>query len=94
MEDLGKPIAYPALETGADVYSCDGEKLGRVKEVIADTNLDIFDGLIVDSGLLPGEGQYVVGDQVEEIFERGVLLKLDAEAARRLPPPNRNSSDA
>ncbi len=29
-------------------------------------------------------------DQVEEIFERGVLLKLDAAAAESLPEPSAN----
>ena len=87
IDDLGQPSSYVLLESGAPVYSCDGEKVGTVKEVRANEDLDIFDGLVLDSC-------FVSGDQVEEIFEKGVLLKLDAEAAKKLPASDRNSGGA
>lgn len=61
MADLGQPSSHLALEAGAPVYSCDGEEMGKVDQVLSD------------------EG--------EEIFERGVLLKIDAAAAEELPAP-------
>ena len=84
MADLGQPSSYLALEAGAPVYACDGEEVGKVERVLADEGEDIFDGLVVAG---PGEPRYVEGEQVEEIFERGVLLKLDAAAAGELPAP-------
>ena len=54
MDDLGAPISYLVLEQGADVYSSDGEKLGKVIEVRADTRDDIFDGIVIGHhSLLP-----------------------------------------
>ena len=84
MADLGKPSSYLALEAGAPVYACDGEEIGKVEQVLADEGEDIFDGLVVSG---PDSPRYVEGEQVEEIFERGVLLKLDAAAAGELPAP-------
>ena len=81
--DLGAPASYLVLEPGLPVYSCDGEELGRVDAVVADEEDDIFEGIVLDGK------RWVAGEQVEEIFERGVLLKLDEAAAENLPPPPR-----
>jgi hypothetical protein len=85
VNDLGAPISYLLLRTGTSVYSSDGERVGEVAEIRADENSDIFDGLVVGHGLLGGQRSLVVADQVEELFERGVVLKLDAAAAEALP---------
>lgn len=90
MADLGEPSSYLALEKGAEVYTCDGERIGRVEHVLAVPDDDIFDGIVLDTSVLPGGHRFVDADQVEEIFERGVLLKIDREAADRLPEPTPN----
>ena len=90
MDDLGAPSAYLTLEEGAAVYSCDGKELGKVEHVLAAPEQDIFDGIVIDRSVLPGGHRFVEADQVEEIFERGVLLKLDAAAAESLPEPSAN----
>lgn len=76
MDDLGAPTSYLVLEKGADVYSHDGEKLGKVHEVRADTEKDIFDGIVLDtSPLLPGGEELITADRIDEIYERGVVLR-------------------
>jgi uncharacterized protein YrrD len=85
MDDLGPPASYLVLERGTDVYSSDGERVGHVVEVRADTEKDIFDGLVIDRRLLFGGHRYVTADRVEEIYERGVLLGIDAAAVESLP---------
>jgi uncharacterized protein YrrD len=82
--DLGQPTSYLLLKPGARVYSSDGEQVGRVREVRADEEADIFDGLLVERGLLPGGEWLIVAAQVDEIFERGVLLGIDAAAVEEL----------
>jgi len=89
-DDLGQPSSYLALAAGVPVYSCDGEKVGEVEHVLADPDSDIFDGVVLDTSVLPGGHRFVDAEQVEEIFERGVLLKLDRSAADRLPEPSEN----
>lgn len=90
MPDLGEPSSYLSLGKGAEVYSCDGAKVGEVEHVLAAPDQDIFDGLVLDTSVLPGGHRFVDADQVEEIFERGVLLKLDRQTAEKLPEPSAN----
>ena len=90
MEDLGAPSSYLALNEGADVYSCDGERIGKVEHVLAVPEKDIFDGIVLDTSVLPGGHRFVDAPEVEEIFERGVLLKIDRKQADTLPEPGSN----
>jgi hypothetical protein len=89
VKDLGNPIAYTVLEPGARVFTSDREMVGKVHEVLADLQVDIFDGLILATGPLGSDHRYIAGEQVEEIFENGVLLRIDSEAAGQLPEPTR-----
>ncbi|MGH2994265.1 MAG: PRC-barrel domain-containing protein [Solirubrobacterales bacterium] len=86
-DDLGTPGSYITLEEGTPVFSSDGEELGRVDEVRADLGTDVFDGLVIGAGALGGDRRFVEGAKVEEIYERGVVLKLDAAVARDFPRP-------
>ncbi len=90
MDDLGAPTSYFLLEEGTPVYSSDGEQLGEVEHLLADTEADIFDGIVVDRSVLPGGHRFVDASQVDRIYERGVVLSLDAAAAQRLPEPSAN----
>lgn len=90
MERLGQPSSYLALKPGVPVYSCDEQELGSVEHVLADPDIDIFDGIVIDRSKLPGGHRFIDAPEVEEIFERGVLLKLTAEQARELPVPEAN----
>jgi hypothetical protein len=88
--DLGEPSSYLALGKGADCYTSDGKKVGRVEHVLAVPEDDIFDGIVLDTSVLPGGHRFVDSEQVEEIFERGVLLKIDRHVAEGLPEPAEN----
>jgi hypothetical protein len=90
MPDLGNPSSYLNLGKGAQCYSCDGEHVGEVEHVLAAPEEDIFDGIVLDTSVLPGGHRFVDAAQVEEIFERGVLLKIDRQAAESLPEPGPN----
>jgi uncharacterized protein YrrD len=90
MSDLGQPSSYLNLGKGAECFSCDGEKVGTVEHVLAVPEDDIFDGIVLDASVLPGGHRFVDSEQVEEIFDRGVLLKIDRKAAERLPEPSAN----
>ena len=43
----GEPVSWIVIEPGWKVVGRDGEELGRVDEVIGDSNADIFNGLAV-----------------------------------------------
>jgi uncharacterized protein YrrD len=88
MDDLGGPVSYLVLEKGTPVYSSDGERLGEIEHVLADEETDIFDGIVIDRSVLPGGHRFVDASQIDEIYERGVVLTLDAAAAQGLPEPS------
>lgn len=85
--DHGAPIAYLVLEEGTAVLASDGSEVGTVKRVLAVPDDDVFDGLILDT---PDGDRFVDADAVGEIYERAVILDLDAEQARQLPEPSKN----
>ena len=81
-DDRGAPIAYMVLAEGTPVQSADGERIGTVSRVLADTGADIFDGLAIDTA--DGE-RFVDAPEIAELFERLVVLTLTADQARSLP---------
>jgi hypothetical protein len=90
MEDLGQPASYLTLREGCAVLSSEGERLGEVEHVLADPEVDVFDGFVIDTSVLPGGQRFVDAAQVDEVYERGVVLSIDAAAAERLPEPSAN----
>ena len=90
MEDLGHPISYLVAKRGIPVFSSDGEKLGRVVEVRAAPEANMFDGIVFDTTWGPGGRRFVDAPEVGEIYERGVVLKIDADEAGSLPKPRRH----
>ena len=87
MKDLGQPSSYVALQERVSVYSSDGKMVGEIEHVLADLELDVFDGIVLDKSVLPG-GRFVDASQIEEIYERGVVLRIDATQADGLPEPS------
>lgn len=93
MADLGTPGSYLTLAEGVRVYGSDGTEVGKVAHVLCEADLDLFDGLVLDTSVLPGGHRFVDADQVAEIYEGGVVLKLDATAAEALPEPGANPGE-
>jgi hypothetical protein len=85
--DLGNPASYLVVPDGSAVLSSDGREIGTVEHVLADVDADVFDGVIVDT---PGGHRFADADQVEAIYERGVVLRLTEGEAERLPEPSEN----
>jgi hypothetical protein len=89
-EDHGRPIAYLALEEGTAVYARDGARVGKVEHVLADTETDIFDGIVINTSAGPGGWRFADSTLVGDIFERAVFLQVDGPEADRLPEPTGN----
>ena len=88
--DLGNPASYLVLAEGTPVLSSDGSEVGKVEHVLADADADVFDGVIIDTRIGPGGHRFADASLVEAIYERGVVLAMTAEAAKRLPEPSEN----
>lgn len=88
--DLGEPSSYLALPAGTPVYSSDGEQVGTVKHVLAAEEEDVFDGIVIGEHAFGAGHRFADADDIEEIFDRGVVLRLDAAACAGLPEPSAN----
>jgi uncharacterized protein YrrD len=88
--DLGEPLAYAALERGTPVYSSDGEQIGRVAHVLAAEDKDVFDGIVVGEHIFGHDHRFADADDVDRIYERGVVLKLDRTTCEQLHKPSAN----
>ncbi len=76
MDDLGPPIAYTVLEEGTPVFDGTGKEIGVVEHVLADMQLDIFEGVIVHTRPLPGRHVFADVEQIAELHERGAVLSV------------------
>jgi hypothetical protein len=81
-QDLGAPVSYLVLANGTPVWDRSGDDVGRVENVLADEQQDIFHGLILNTA---AGYRYAASDQVDGIFERGVIV---ARPAAALPEPS------
>jgi hypothetical protein len=88
--DTGEPISYKVLEPGIAVYSSDEHRIGTVAHVLAVEDEDVFDGIVIAEHSGPGGHRFADADDVQEIYERAVILKLDHLGCEKLPEPTAN----
>jgi uncharacterized protein YrrD len=88
--ELGAPISYAVLSRGTAVYSADGHQIGNVAYVLAVSEQDVFDGIVLSEHWMSGGHRFADADDVDAIYERGVVLRLDRDGAERLPEPSAN----
>lgn len=90
--DIGPPISYEVLAAGTKVLSSDGQDVGTVVHVLADEREDVFDGIVIaPSGGSGGSGhRFADADDIAEIHQGAVLLKLSGDACAQLPEPTAN----
>jgi len=82
--DEGLPISYLALEIGTPVVTSTGTQFGTVHHVLQVPELDLFDGISVDTkhGL-----RFVDRDQITEMTRAAVRCALTDDQAAALPVP-------
>jgi hypothetical protein len=64
---MADPVSWLLIEPGWDVVDADGAAVGKVDEVLGDTDSDIWDGLTVS-------GKYVAAEDVTEIVEGRITI--------------------
>jgi uncharacterized protein YrrD len=78
-------IAWMALEKGTPVYAADEAELGKVTEIVADRQKDIFSGVAISAGLLDGD-KFLPADRIERITTKRVVTNVTQEEAGSLEP--------
>ena len=84
MEGDARRISYQALGKGVPVRASGGEELGTVEHVLEVPELDVFDGIVLNTA---GGLRFADADQVADITDRYVVLNLPAVEAGRLERP-------
>jgi hypothetical protein len=85
--DDGNAIDYAVVPRGTPVYSSDEQVVGKVEAILDNAEERIFDGVVfVDSN---GDLRFCDAPEVQRTAERGVTLTITAEAAAKLPPPEK-----
>jgi hypothetical protein len=81
----GTPIAYEAAQRGTPVLSSSGARIGTLEHVLAVSDLDIFEGIVVAThqGL-----RFIDADHIAQITTTHILCSLTDEQAAQLPPPS------
>jgi len=64
---MADPVSWLLIEPGWEVVDAQGEKVGKVNEVLGEREADIWDGLTVS-------GDYVPAEDVAEIVEGRITL--------------------
>jgi hypothetical protein len=80
---MSDPVSWFVIEPGWKVVDAAGEEIGSVDEVVGDSSDDIFNGLSISMSLL-GRPRYVPSEEVAEITEGRVQLRLSKDAVERL----------
>lgn len=83
------PIAYEALKKGTPVVTATGTEIGITEHVMADSSLDVFDGIVVKTA----EGmRFISADQIGLITVGKVNTKIaDADVAELQKPHDGNA---
>jgi hypothetical protein len=71
------------IEKRWDVVGSDGEGLGKVEEILGDSERDIFSGLAVGAGIV-GRPREVPAELVAEIVDGSVVLSIGKDEFERL----------
>jgi len=85
--DEGHSVHYTAVTRGTPVYSADGVEVAKVDEVVDNYREHIFDGLVIETS--NGALRFVDAPEIARTAERAVTLAIDAEAAGKLPAPEK-----
>jgi hypothetical protein len=72
---MADPTSWYAIETGWTVQGRDGTAIGTITAVVGDEDVDIFDGLRLETS--DGEELFAPADRVADIVEGQIFLDAD-----------------
>ena len=81
-----QPISWMTLSSGTPIMAADGTQVGRVQDVVADREKDIFSGVTFSEGIRGGI-RFVPAALIDQITSEGVTLTATApEAEEKIEP--------
>jgi hypothetical protein len=81
----GTPISYEAVSRGTPVLSSSGTQIGTLEHVLAVSDLDIFEGIVIAThhGL-----RFIDAEHISQITTTHIACDLDDGQAAQLAPPS------
>jgi hypothetical protein len=78
-------VSWKALEQDATVVTSDGDESARVTEIVGDTDADIFNGLVLNLGVLD-KNRHLPAERVRAIWPKRVEVDATLDDLKGLPP--------
>jgi hypothetical protein len=77
-------VSWKALEQDATVVTSDGDESARVAEIVGDPTADIFNGLVLNLGML-AQNRYLPAERVQAIWPKRVEVRATVDELKGLP---------
>ena len=84
MSEAEPQVSWKALEKDATVVTSDGDESARVAEIVGDPAADIFNGLVLNLGVLD-KNRYLPAEHVTAIWPRRVEVDVSSDELNALP---------
>ena len=85
MSEPEPQVSWKALEKNATVATSDGDESARVTEIVGDPGADIFNGLVLNLGMLD-KNRHLPAERVTAIWPQRVEVDATLEELKALPP--------
>ena len=80
---MGDPVSWLMIDPGWKVKASDGKDVGKVIELVGDSENDIFNGLAISIGFF-AKARYLPAERVTTIVEGEVHVDLPSNGVRGL----------
>jgi hypothetical protein len=77
-------VSWKAIEEDANVFSSEGERVGRVSRIVGDPSADVFTGLAILVDTFGGE-RFVAAERVRGIWPDRIDVDLGSADFEKLP---------
>jgi len=78
-------VSWKALEQDATVVTSNGDESARVAEIVGDPEADIFNGLVLNLGVLD-KNRHLPAERVKAIWPQRVEVDATLDDLKALPP--------
>ncbi len=85
MSEAEPQVSWKALEKDATVVTSDGDESARVAEIVGDPAADIFNGLVLNLGMLD-KNRHLPAERVLGIWPKRVEVDATLDDLKALPP--------
>lgn len=85
MSEPEPQVSWKALEKNATVVTSDGDDSAQVAEIVGDPAADIFNGLVLNLGVLD-KNRHLPAERVLGIWPRRVEVDATLDELKILPP--------